>query len=233
MAGKRVAILQSNYIPWKGYFDIIASVDEFIFLDDVQFTRRDWRNRNIIKTAQGLLWLTIPVNVKNNFTVNIDQVVVADPMWGKKHWATISNSYAKARCFKDLKDRFASLFLDEKELSLSRINRKFISAINEVLGINTKLSWSTDYGASEGKNERLIFLCQAAGASEYLSGPAAKDYLNEDLFKQNNISVDWMDYSGYPEYTQLHAPFEHGVSILDLLFNMGSDAIHYMKTRQE
>src|SRR5688500_16771522 len=96
MTAKRVAIIQSNYIPWKGYFDIINSVDEFIFLDEVQYTRRDWRNRNLIKTANGLQWLTIPVNVKNNFSIRIDEVTVAESHWGLKHWASIQNSYSRS-----------------------------------------------------------------------------------------------------------------------------------------
>lgn len=230
MAGKKVAILQSNYIPWKGYFDIINSVDEFIFLDEVQFTRRDWRNRNLIKTSNGLLWLTIPVNVKNNFTIPINEVVVSDQQWRKKHWASILNNYSKAPYFKIFKDRVEQLFLDEKESYLSKINFSFIQAINEMLGIKTKLGWSTDYAHHEGKNERLISLCEAAGATEYLSGPAAKDYIQEDMFLAKGIMVNWMDYSGYHEYPQFHPPFEHGVTVLDLLFHTGLDAKEYMKS---
>lgn len=230
MGVKRVAILQSNYIPWKGYFDIINSVDEFIFLDEVQFTRRDWRNRNLIKTANGLLWLTIPVNVKNNFSVPINQVTVSDQLWRKKHWTSIQNNYSKAPFFKPLKEPFEALYLDQKEIYLSRINFAFIAAVNEILGIKTKISWSSDYGPAEGKNERLISLCEAAGASHYLSGPAAKDYLVEDMFKNKGIQVTWMDYSGYQEYKQFHAPFEHGVTILDLLFHEGPNAKSFMKS---
>jgi WbqC-like protein family len=230
MAGKKVAILQSNYIPWKGYFDIINSVDEFIFLDEVQFTRRDWRNRNLIKTANGLLWLTIPVNVKNNFTIPINEVVVSDQQWRRKHWASIQNNYSKAPFFKTYKEPIERLFLDEKESYLSKINFSFIEVINDLLGIKTRLSWSTDHPHLEGKNERLISLCEAAGATEYLSGPAAKEYIQEEMFLTKGITVRWMEYSGYQEYPQFHPPFEHGVSILDLLFHTGNDAKEYMKS---
>jgi hypothetical protein len=230
MTGKKVAILQSNYIPWKGYFDIINSVDEFIFLDEVQFTRRDWRNRNLIKTPNGLLWLTIPVNVKNNFTIPINEVTVSDQLWRKKHWLSIQNNYSKAPFYKDFKGPLEALFLDQKETYLSKINFSFIHAVNTFLGISTKLSWSTDFSHNDGKNERLISLCKAAGATEYLSGPAAKDYIQEEMFLRNGISVEWMDYSGYSEYPQFHMPFEHGVSILDLIFHTGTSAKQFMKS---
>lgn len=230
MAGKKVAILQSNYIPWKGYFDIINAVDEFIFLDEVQFTRRDWRNRNLIKTSNGLLWLTIPVNVKSNFTIPINEVTVSDQLWRRKHWASIQNNYSKAPFFKIYKERVEQLFLDEKESYLSKINYSFIQAINELIGIQTKMSWSTDYSHQEGKNERLISLCEAAGATEYLSGPAAKDYIQEEMFLAKGITVKWMNYSGYKEYPQFHPPFEHGVTVLDLLFHTGQDAKEFMNS---
>jgi hypothetical protein len=226
---KKVAIVQSNYIPWKGYFDIIGSVDEFIFLDEVQYTRRDWRNRNLIKTNTGLRWLTIPVNVKSNFSIRIDQVTVADPTWGSKHWAAIAGSYKRAPFFDLYKEVFRDLFLNQKEIYLSRINYEFIKLINALLGITTKLSWSTDYSSLDGKTERLVSLCKAAGATEYLSGPAARDYLNIDLFTAAGMSVRWMNYNDYPEYHQSFPPFVHGVSVLDLLFNEGHNAVDFLK----
>jgi hypothetical protein len=227
---KKVAIVQSNYIPWKGYFDIINSVDEFILFDDVQYTRRDWRNRNLIKTANGLLWLTIPVEVKDKFDIPINQVTVAEPNWAKKHWTTLSQAYAKAPFFREYRPVFENLYLTMRETHLSRINYRFIQAINELLGIPTRITWSTDYGLTSGKNEKLASLCAQAGATEYLSGPAAKDYLDEAYFAAQGISVAWMDYSGYPEYGQLYPPFAHGVSVLDLLFTEGPRAKHFMKS---
>lgn len=228
---KKVAIIQSNYIPWKGYFDIINSVDEFILLDDVQYTRRDWRNRNIIKTKDGLKWLTIPVNVKDNYYSPINEVTVADQEWSRKHWSTLENVYGKALYFKNYRNFFKNLYEQvQQETYLSRINFIFIQAINQLLGISTPIHWSTDYGAPEGKNERLVYLCKQAGASEYISGPAAKDYLDEQLFLLENIKVSWMDYSGYTSYQQMYPPFEHGVTILDLLFNAGPEAKKYMKS---
>jgi hypothetical protein len=227
---KKVAIIQSNYIPWKGYFDIINQVDEFILLDDVQYTRRDWRNRNMVKTGNGLQWLTIPVNVKDNYLAKINEVTIADKQWPVKHWAVIKQNYAKAAYFKQYREVFEELYLQTQEEYLSGVNYRFIAAMNNLLGITTKISWSTDFGAPEGKNERLVELCKKAGANEYISGPAAKDYLNEELFNAQQIQVTWMDYSGYKPYGQLYPPFEHGVSVIDLIFNEGPAAREYMKS---
>jgi hypothetical protein len=226
---KTVAIIQSNYIPWKGYFDIIAAVDEFILFDDMQYTRRDWRNRNRIKTHEGLRWLTIPVEVKGKYLQRIDETRIIDTCWTKDHWATIVHNYGKAPCFRVFEETIGDLYASVREPMLSRVNRTFLEAICNILGIGTRISWSTDYPRAEGKTERLVGLCRAAGAARYLSGPAAKGYIVPELFEQAGIALDYMDYNGYPEYPQLHGPFEQGVTILDLLFNVGRDAPRYMK----
>ena len=227
---KRIAILQSNYIPWKGYFDLINMVDEFILYDDMQYTRRDWRNRNKIKTPQGLQWLTIPVEIKGKYFQKINETKVSEKDWAKKHWQTILRNYSKAKYFKDYKDIFEELYLTCDEEYLSEINYKFITTINEILGIKTKLRWSSEFELVDGQTEKLLGICKDCNADIYLSGPAAKDYFNEDLAKQENIKVEWMDYSGYKEYGQLNPPFEHGVSILDLIFNEGDRAKEFMKS---
>jgi WbqC-like protein family len=229
-AGKRVAIIQSNYIPWKGYFDIINLVDEFILYDDRQYTRRDWRNRNVIKTAQGLRWLTIAVQVKGRYHQRIDETVISDPDWAERHWMTIEQAYSQAPHFRTYRDAVAELYASSRENLLSLVNRRFLETICALLGIRTPLAWSTDYNVRGDRTQRLVSLCRAAGASEYLSGPAARAYLNEAEFAQAGIGLTYMDYSGYPEYPQLHGAFEHGVTILDLLFNTGSDAPAYMKS---
>lgn len=229
---KKVAILQSNYIPWKGYFDIIASVDEFIFYDEMQYTTRDWRNRNKIKTQNGLKWLTIPVNGKGCQTngLKISEAKISDNNWVTYHFQQIQLAYLKSPFFKEYKTVFQDLYTDCKnEELISNVNYKFILAINDLLGIKTKISFDKDYGLIDGKTERLVDLVQKAGGTEYLSGPAAKDYIDEKLFKEANIKLSWMDYSNYPEYPQLYPPFEHGVSILDLIFSCGPEARKYMK----
>jgi len=230
---KKVAILQSNYIPWKGYFDMINMVDEFILYDDMQYTKRDWRNRNKIKTPQGLKWLSIPVDVKGKYFQKINETKISDNTWKKKHWETIKHNYGKTKYFKEYKDIFEELYLNSNEAYLSQINYKFIIAINDILGISTKIRWSSEFDLVDGQTEKLLGICKDCSADIYLSGPAAKDYFDENLAKQENIAVEWMDYSGYEEYSQLHPPFEHGVTILDLIFNEGSNATKFMKSFKE
>ena len=231
MDGKKVAILQSNYIPWKGYFDIIDSVDIFVIYDEVQYTRRDWRNRNRIKTPNGTVWLTIPVKVKGKFDQKISEVKISDPFWNKKHWETIKRFYKRAPFFSEYEEVFSKLYLECKEEYLSRINLRFLNTINNILGIKTRIIQSSEFTLSNDKNLRLINICKELKATNYHSGPAAKDYINEGLFEKNGISIEWMDYSNYPKYNQLYPPFEHGVSIIDLIFNEGKNAKKYMKSK--
>lgn len=224
---KRVAILQSNYVPWKGYFDLIAAVDEFILYDDVQFTKNDWRNRNLIKTPQGPSWVTIPVGA--DISRRIKDVIAPSPKWRATHWKTLVQNYRKAAHFEAVAELLEPLYLRSDEARLSEINRAFIEAICCYLGIGTRLSWSWDYRLGNGRVERLAELCEQAGATEYVSGPAAKAYLEPSAFADKNIAVAWFDYAEYPEYPQLYGGFEHRVSILDLLFNCGPRAADYMK----
>ena len=227
---KKIAILQSNYIPWKGYFDLINMVDEFILYDDMQYTKRDWRNRNKIQSPQGLKWLSIPVEVKGKYYQKVNETKISEKDWGKKHWAMIKQNYSKASYFKEYKDVFEELYLNCEEEYLSKINYKFIVAICRILGISTKIRWSSEFELIDGQTEKLLGICKDCDADIYLSGPAAKDYFDNDLAKKENIKVEWMDYRGYEEYEQLHLPFEHGVSILDLIFNEGNNAMKFMKS---
>jgi hypothetical protein len=230
---KRVAILQSNYIPWKGYFDLINLVDEFILYDDRQYTKRDWRNRNRIKTPQGLVWLTIPVQVKGRYTQRIDEVAVSDPGWASRHWQTIVQSYRSAPHFAEHSTRFEGLYTEAAPAlkRLTDINRAFIDVVCSILGIKTRISRSTDYGGGTAERTgNLVSLCRAAGADSYLSGPSARAYVDEVRFAEAGIELTYMDYSGYSEYPQLNGAFVHEVSILDLIFNTGSEAPRYMKS---
>lgn len=229
-AAKRVAILQSSYIPWKGYFDIINMVDEFILFDDVQFTRRDWRNRNRIKTAAGLRWLTIPVKAKGRYLQRIDETEISDPTWAQAHWGALAQSYARASFFPAYADQFETLYRGLTSPSLSVINRSLLEAVCEILGIRTRLSWSSDYPTAGSRSARLAGICGASGATTYISGPAARAYIEPEVFGRLGIALEYMDYAGYPEYPQVHPPFEHQVSVLDLLFNVGSAAPRYMKS---
>jgi hypothetical protein len=206
-------------------------VDEFILYDDVQYTRRDWRNRNLIKTHQGLQWLTIPVEVKGKYFQKIKETKISDKNWADNHLKAIKLNYAKAKHFKEVFPFLESIYQKARNfIYLSEINYLFLSEICKYLEIQTPMKFSYEYPyQSEDKNLRLIEICQLANATDYYTGPAAKSYLDVSLFEKNNIKVHWLDYSGYKEYTQLHPPFEHNVSIIDLLLNEGDNSRHFLK----
>lgn len=227
---KKIAILQSNYIPWKGYFDLINSVDEFVLYDDMQYTRRDWRNRNRIVTPQGSQWLSIPVDVKGKYNQKINETHVSSSDWSKHHWKVLLQNYSKARYFTEYSDIFESFYLNLEETSLSLINVQLIELINSILGISTKITWSSDYELVDGQTERLVQICRQAGADTYVSGPAAKQYFDVTIAERNNIHVEWADYSNYPVYRQLSKSFDHYVTILDLIFNEGAECKIFMKS---
>jgi hypothetical protein len=228
---KKVAIIQSNYIPWKGYFDVINAVDEFILYDDVQYTKRDWRNRNVIKMPIGLQWLSVPVDVKGKYFQRICDAHISETTWQKKHWGSIVAAYAKTPYFKEIKEILEPLYLSKNWNMLSEMNFEFLKAMCSYLGISSKITFSMDYGVDiEEKNERLIALCKKAEATSYLSGPAAKFYMDTSLFNKEGIDVDYCDYSNYREYNQLYGAFEHSVSMIDLLCHEGVSAKNYMKS---
>lgn len=226
---KKVAIVQSNYIPWKGYFDLIAAVDEFILFDDMQYTRRDWRNRNQIKTPNGRQWLSVPVITKGRYHQKIRDTEIQGDDWAKTHWQTLQQNYRRAPFFDDVAYWLAPLYLESTYQYLSILNRQLIEAVCQYLSINTRITNSWDYKVCEGKTERLADLSKQAGASVYISGPAAKDYIDPVVFDAAGITLCWFDYDNYPDYPQQWGAFEHGVSILDLLFNCGKDSPAYMR----
>ena len=221
---KTIAIVQSSYIPWKGYFDLISRCDEFILYDDVQFTKRDWRNRNRIKTRDGLHWLSIPVNVSGRYFQAIKDVTISEPGWNARHWKTIASSYAQAPYFREYRERLEELYRGATDTSLSAINHRFLVGLCEIIGLHTRITWSMDYRLSDGKTERLADLCRQAGASRYISGPSARTYIEPAVFERAGVELEYMDYSGYREYPQLFPPFEHAVSVIDLICNVGPAA---------
>lgn len=223
-----VAVLQSNYLPWKGYFDLIHDVDLFIFYDDVQFTKNDWRNRNRVHTASGELWLTVPVG--QSIDRRICDVEIANTRhWQEKHWRTISQIYGKSPFFKRYSGFFEELYRGRVWRNLSEINQYIVKHIAiEYLGITTKFDDSRNYKIEGKKQDRLLNLLQQTGATRYISGPAARDYIDESRFNENKIGLSYKDYAGYPEYRQFYPPFDHHVSIIDLLFLLGPDAPHYI-----
>lgn len=223
----RVAIVQSSYIPWKGFFDIIHGVDEFVFLDDVQFTIRDWRSRNRIKTPNGLLWLTVPVGSDRNRLIR--DVKLDDPSWQEKHWKTIFHNYAKAPHFGHYRPLIEEMYLGTRWATLSEMNQAMTKRIaTEVLGLSTRFTDSREYSPEGSKLDLILDIVRKTGATTYISGPAAKDYIDPLRFHEAGVALEYQDYAGYPEYPQLYPPFEHAVSVLDLMFNAGDSAPHYI-----
>jgi hypothetical protein len=225
---KKIAIIQSNYIPWKGYFDLMNMADEFIFYDEVQYTKNDWRNRNKILTRNGSEWITLPIRKKK--LQLIKDTKVEGNRWMKKHWASIQQNYSKAKYFNKYKDIFEELYLNCNDNELSKINYRFINAINKILNIETKLRWSNEFCLRDGKSEKILGICEDCGANIYLSGPSAKSYLDLNIFTRNNIKIEWINYSNYSVYQQVFEPFDHNVTILDLIFNEGDNAYKFMKS---
>ncbi|HMZ54659.1 MAG TPA: WbqC family protein [Nitrospira sp.] len=226
---KRVAIVQSNYIPWKGYFDLIASVDEFVLYDDMQFTRRDWRNRNKIKTPQGVQWLSVPVKVKGRYNQAIRETEIDGVEWAGDHWKAIALNYRRAPYFSEIASWLEPALLGEQYSMLSKLNRTLIETVCNYLGIATVIRDSHEFALADGKSERLADLCSQLRAGEYVSGPSARGYIEPECFSGRGVNVSWFDYSGYPVYHQLWGDFVHEVSVLDLLFNCGPESPRYMK----
>lgn len=224
---KRVAVLQSNYIPWKGYFDIIHDVDEFIFYDDVQYTKNDWRNRNRIKTSSGPRWLTIPVG--QGLDRLICEVALPQDDWPRRHWRNLERSYADTPHFESYRALFEEIWLHRGWRTLSDLNQHIIRTIaRDVLGLRPRFRDSREFALHGHKQNRLLDLLQHAEATIYVSGPSARAYLDPDRFAASGIELRWKDYGPYPEYPQLFPPFIHEVTILDLLFHTGADAPQFI-----
>ena len=220
----RVAIAQSNYIPWRGYFDLIDSVDHFVLLDTVQYTCNDWRNRNRLKTPERTEWLTIPIATSGRFKQRICDAEVADPSWSRRHWDRIDQVYRRATRYRQQRDHVASLYHRAPRRWLSDINCHFIEGICRWLGIATTIHQSAEFPQTDGRTDRLLDMCRRLGATEYVSGPSARSYLDESLFLSEGIAVSYFDYEGFVPYPQLGETFEGAVSIIDAIFNVGDGA---------
>ena len=227
---KSCIITQSNYIPWKGYFDSINQVDIFVIYDDMQYTKRDWRNRNYIKTPQGLKWLSIPVEVSGKFHQKINETLISDKSWNRSHWESIKQNYKDAPCFKDNKDWLENLYMTCNFDRLTDVNEFFIKEIGTYLGIITEYRRSEEFELCEDRTQKMVDICVELGATQYYTGPNAKQYIEEDKFLLNGVKLNYFDYSGYQEYAQLYDGFEHGVSIIDMILNLGKETTQYMKS---
>jgi len=225
---KKIAILQSNYLPWIGYFDLISSVDEFIIYDCMQYTKRDWRNRNQIKTPQGKQWITVPIKSKGEFKQSIYEAEILDDQWKEQHWKSISMNYSKAPFFLEIQDLLEPIY-NSNIISLSELNTSLIKLICKYLGIATRISQSNQYKLNGEKSYRLMDICIQSRASCYVSGPSAKEYLDLEIFKKHHIQVEWFEYGAYNNYKQLWGEFEPTVSIIDVLCNCGPNTSKFLK----
>jgi hypothetical protein len=225
----RICIIQSCYIPWKGFFDLIGRCDEYVIFDSAQYVKRHWHNRNRIKTANGVEWLTIPVVTKGRFEQPIDQVEIEKP-WADRHWRAVELAYSRAPFFEELAPTVKGWYeRADQQARLTDVNAIFLHGIAGLLELKTRIVRDTAYPAQGVRTERLLGIARAAGADRYLSGPSARSYLEEALLASAGIATEWMSYEGYPEYPQLHGNFDHAVTALDLLFNTGAEARRYLR----
>jgi hypothetical protein len=225
----RVGVIQSSFIPWRGYFDFIASVDVFVFHDDIQYTKGDWRNRNKIKTPKGTEWLTVPVSYKNVSQLICDTPIDYSVAWGRKHLGLWRANYQAAPYFADAMELLADLD-SSKETTISQLNIKLIRRIAKHLGINTPMMLSSELALTGGKTDRLIDLLKKLDATTYLSGPSADGYLDKEAFRQHGIGLEYKSYD-YESYPQLWGAFEGAVTVLDLIANCGPGARQLVRSK--
>ena len=225
----RIAILQSSYVPWKGYFDLIHSVDEFVLFDDVQLHAARLAEPQSHQDAERTSVADDSGATRRGVSSTRSRRLPSAIRRGAFDIGKPSTAnYGRAPVFREYAERFERLYLDGRDTRLSAINFNWIKAICGILGICTKLSWSMDYELVDGRTERLVDICRQAGATTYVSGPSARSYIDHEQFLAANVDLAYFDYSGYPEYPQLFPPFDHHVSVLDLIFNQGPDATRYM-----
>ena len=224
-----VVILQPSYIPWRGYFDQIRRADLFIFYDDIQYDKHGWRNRNQIKTHQGKQWLTIPVNSKgvtSGIPIKDVRIDWSKP-WAKIHLKSLTISYSKSPYFKSYLPLLESMFERKDEMLADFTIETSILLARELGFTSTRFMRSSELSNVDGqKTDRVINVLKQVGATHYLCGPSASSYMEPEKFASAGISFEYMQYN-YPEYPQLHPPYDQFVSILDLLFMTGKDAIKY------
>jgi len=232
---KSIAILQSNYIPWKGYFDIIAAVDEFVIFDEVQFTKGDWRNRNRIVCNGVSRWLTIPVRASGHFRAPISSIEIADPVWAGKHLRRLEESYGRSRYFRWLQPHLLELYRRAAEMSrLTDINELFLRALAEIIKLPAVLTRSDEVlRKAATPNGRLIEICLAKRANVYVTGPAARSYIEPEQFAEAGIELRYANYSGYPRYDQGAGAFDNHVSLVDTLFHCGPDTRSHLKSLRD
>ena len=230
---KKVVVLQSNYIPWKGYFELIHEADVFCFYDEVQYTKNDWRNRNRILGPNGLFWITVPVE-KDAVNGKISEALITNSSWQKKHFKTIEQTYSKSINKTDVLAMLEPIYMGKEWTSISQLNQHLIKTISEFMGISTEFKNSADFNLKGDRIDRLKNLINQLDGTEYISGPAAKNYLaeNESFFAKDNIQLVYKEYGPYLSYDNKKKEFEDSVSILDLIMNVQKeDCLKYIKSQ--
>lgn len=226
----KVAISQPAYLPWLGYFDRIAQSELYIVLDHVQFEKRSFTSRNKILTARGPIWLSVPVKTKGQYGVaTIDQLEIDNTQdWRTAHWKSIQHAYGKAPFYKDYAPRIEAIYQKDWDL-LAPLCDAITGELLDIFEIRTKMLKSSEMTARGYKDELILNLCKEVNTTIYISGPFGREYLREDLFRENGIKIVYHDYK-HPEYSQMPTSstgedkFEPYMCALDLLFNKGPES---------
>ncbi len=226
-----VAIHQPQYLPWLGYFDKMNRADVFCYLNDVQYKKSEWQNRNRIKTAQGWQWLTVPV--RYHFPDKINEVPINHTTgWQKKHLQALITNYSRAPFFKSYGDIFEDTFSREWEF-ISELNIHLLERLRKALNMDAKQTVvSSELDLREEPTDRLIDICKAVGADTYLAGQGGANYMDLERFAQNGINVITQNFK-HPVYPQMFADFESHLSIVDLLFNCGPESMQVIERANE
>ena len=226
----RVVVLQPGYLPWLGFFDQLDRSDVFVLYDDVQFDKHGWRNRNRIKTREGPMWLTVPVRTKGLGRPRNGEIEI-DPTqhWAGKHLQAIRTWYGKAPHFKEVFPAIEEV-LSQPWTRLLDLDRAAMEAVAKLLGLKRRVVLASSLGIDGGQTDRLVAICRHLGADRYLTGDAAKSYLEEGKFTGAGIAVEWHGYR-HPRYRQLQGEFVPYLSIVDLLMNHGRESLEVLSGR--
>jgi len=224
----RVTILQPSYLPWLGFFEQMSRADKFVLLDDVQYTRRDWRNRNRIRVKESWVWLTVPVQQKRRFSQSLLETRIDNSLpWRRKHLETLRQHYCKAPFFEKYFPRCQQVY--EKDWTfLFDLCLETINLIKEEMGIETPLLRSSEMKPGGEKTERLVSICRELGATHYLSGESGSNYIAEEDFSSQGIALEYQNYE-HPVYPQRYTGFVPHLSAIDLLFNCGEQSLGILK----
>ncbi len=221
-----ITIHQPQYLPWLGYLDKIDKADVFVILDNVQFKKNEWQNRNRIKTAQGCQWITVPVLYR--FPEKINEVRINNKAnWGRKHLQALITNYSNSTYFDNYKSFFEDIFSRSWD-RLVDINIEIIKFLISALDLKTKLVIASDLKLREEPTERLIDICKTLNGNIYLAGKDGNKYMNLELFDKEGIEVIFQDFK-HPVYNQLFGEFEPYMSAIDLLFNCGDNSLEILR----